>query len=72
MRRRISFCRLFADSHHSKVNYLIAACLLISSSIMLAYPSDSVGAIMFAFYLAGVSFAGQACEFRRSAVEIKR
>lgn len=47
-----------------QVNLVISACLLVSGSILLAYPSESVGALMFAFYLAGVSFAGQACKFR--------
>lgn len=46
-----------------QVNLVISACLLVSGSILLAYPAESVGALMFAFYLAGVSFAGQACEF---------
>ncbi|ORY90219.1 MFS general substrate transporter [Leucosporidium creatinivorum] len=46
-----------------QVNLFISVCLLVSGSILLAYPSESVGALMFAFYLAGVSFAGQASNF---------
>ncbi|CAK5277647.1 unnamed protein product [Mycena citricolor] len=44
-----------------QVNILIAVCMLISSSVLLAYPST--GSIFFAFYLAGVSYAGQASNF---------
>lgn len=46
-----------------QVNVLIAACLLVSASMLLAYDSLSIGAFSFAFYLAGVSFSGQASNF---------
>lgn len=45
-----------------QVNLLIAACMLVSGTILLAYPEQATGALFFAFYLAGVSYAGQACE----------
>ncbi|KAL8277629.1 hypothetical protein RQP46_009902 [Phenoliferia psychrophenolica] len=45
-----------------QVNILIAACLLISASIILAYPA-STGALFFAFYISAVSYSGQASNF---------
>lgn len=45
-----------------QVNILIAACIIISAAIILAYP-PSTGAIFFAFYLANVSYSGQASNF---------
>jgi len=44
-------------------NVLVAACLVVSASILLAYEQTSVGAKFFAFYLSGVSYAGQATNF---------
>ena len=44
-------------------NCLTAACLVVSASIILAYDHTSVGAKFFAFYLSGVSYAGQAINF---------
>ncbi|CAK5264609.1 unnamed protein product, partial [Mycena citricolor] len=49
------------ENKRYQVNILIAVCMLISSSVLLAYPST--GSIFFAFYLAGVSYAGQASNF---------
>ncbi|KAJ7449911.1 major facilitator superfamily domain-containing protein [Mycena latifolia] len=46
-----------------QVNILIAACMLISSVILLVYTPISTGGKFFAFYLSGVSYAGQASNF---------
>lgn len=46
-----------------QANLFTAACLVVSASIMLAYDQTSVGAKFFAFYLSGVSYAGQAVNF---------
>ncbi|KAJ7741512.1 MFS general substrate transporter [Mycena maculata] len=46
-----------------QVNLLIAACMLVSSVILLVYTPISTGGKFFAFYLAGVSYAGQASNF---------
>ncbi|KAJ6623551.1 major facilitator superfamily domain-containing protein [Mycena sp. CBHHK59/15] len=46
-----------------QVNLLIAACMLISSVILLVYTPVSTAGKFFAFYLSGVSYAGQASNF---------
>lgn len=46
-----------------QANCLTAACLVVSASILLAYDGTGVGAKFFAFYLSGVSYAGQAVNF---------
>ncbi|KAJ7430729.1 MFS pantothenate transporter [Mycena galericulata] len=46
-----------------QVNILIAACMLISSVVLLVYSPISNAGKFFAFYLAGVSYAGQASNF---------
>ncbi|KAJ7685292.1 MFS general substrate transporter [Mycena polygramma] len=46
-----------------QVNILIAVCMLISSVILLVYTPISIAGKFFAFYLAGVSYAGQASNF---------
>ncbi|KAJ7509975.1 MFS general substrate transporter [Mycena galericulata] len=46
-----------------QVNILIAACMLISSVVLLVYTPISNAGKFFAFYLAGVSYAGQASNF---------
>ncbi|KAF7323053.1 MFS transporter [Mycena chlorophos] len=46
-----------------QVNILICVCMVISASILLAYTSISTPGKFFAFYLAGVSYAGQAANF---------
>ncbi|KAJ7774940.1 MFS general substrate transporter [Mycena metata] len=46
-----------------QVNYLIAVCMLISSVILLIYTPISTAGKFFAFYLAGVSYSGQASNF---------
>ncbi|KAJ7172381.1 major facilitator superfamily domain-containing protein [Mycena filopes] len=46
-----------------QVNFLIAACMLISSVILLVYTPITTAGKFFAFYLAGVSYAGQASNF---------
>ncbi|KAJ6547665.1 MFS general substrate transporter [Mycena capillaripes] len=46
-----------------QVNILIAACMLISSVILLVNTPISTAGKFFAFYLAGVSYAGQASNF---------
>ncbi|KAF8212134.1 major facilitator superfamily domain-containing protein [Mycena galopus ATCC 62051] len=46
-----------------QVNILIAACMLISSIILLVYTPISTAGKFFAFYLAGVSYSGQASNF---------
>ncbi|KAJ7271880.1 pantothenate transporter fen2 [Mycena haematopus] len=46
-----------------QVNVLIAACMLISSVILLVYTPISTAGKFFAFYLAGVSYSGQASNF---------
>ncbi|KAJ7046896.1 major facilitator superfamily domain-containing protein [Mycena alexandri] len=46
-----------------QVNFLIAVCMLISSVILLVYTPISTAGKFFAFYLAGVSYAGQASNF---------
>ncbi|KAJ6502456.1 MFS general substrate transporter [Mycena sanguinolenta] len=46
-----------------QVNILIAACMLVSSIILLVYTPISTAGKFFAFYLAGVSYSGQASNF---------
>ncbi|KAF7305086.1 MFS general substrate transporter [Mycena kentingensis (nom. inval.)] len=46
-----------------QVNILIAVCMLISGMILLVYTPISIAGKFFAFYLAGVSYAGQAANF---------
>jgi len=46
-----------------QVNILISACMLISSVILLVYTPISIAGKFFAFYLAGVSYSGQASNF---------
>ncbi|KAJ7097841.1 MFS general substrate transporter [Mycena belliarum] len=46
-----------------QVNIVIAACTLTSSVILLVYTSISTAGRFFAFYLSGVSYAGQASNF---------
>ncbi|KAJ7709806.1 MFS general substrate transporter [Mycena rosella] len=50
-------------SKRYQVNILIAACMLISSVILLVYNPISTAGKFFAFYLSGVSYAGQASNF---------
>ncbi|KAJ6596992.1 major facilitator superfamily domain-containing protein [Mycena vulgaris] len=46
-----------------QVNILIAVCMLISSVILLVYTPISTAGKIFAFYLTGVSYSGQASNF---------
>jgi len=46
-----------------QVNILIAACMLVSSVILLVYTPISTAGKFFAFYLSGISYAGQASNF---------
>lgn len=46
-----------------QANVLVALCLVVSAAILLAYDQTSTGAKFFAFYLSGVSYAGQAINF---------
>ncbi|KAJ7905611.1 MFS general substrate transporter [Mycena olivaceomarginata] len=46
-----------------QVNILIAVCMLISSVLLLVYTPISTAGKFFAFYLAGVSYSGQASNF---------
>ncbi|KAJ7343385.1 major facilitator superfamily domain-containing protein, partial [Mycena albidolilacea] len=46
-----------------QVNILIAVCMLISSVLLLVYTPISIAGKFFAFYLAGVSYSGQASNF---------
>ncbi|KAJ6496964.1 MFS general substrate transporter [Mycena vitilis] len=46
-----------------QVNILIAVSMLISSVVLLVYTPISIAGKFFAFYLAGVSYAGQASNF---------
>jgi len=46
-----------------QVNILIAACMLLSSVILLVYTPISTAGKFFAFYLSGISYAGQASNF---------
>ncbi|GAA6031888.1 hypothetical protein JCM8097_003320 [Rhodosporidiobolus ruineniae] len=45
------------------VNILIAVTMVISASLILAQDKISTGGIFFAFYIAGISYAGQASNF---------
>lgn len=45
-----------------QVNFLIAACIFVSSVILLVYDVPA-SATFFAFYLSGVSYSGQASNF---------
>ncbi|BGP12595.1 hypothetical protein JCM10213v2_000512 [Rhodosporidiobolus nylandii] len=46
-----------------QVNLLICAAMLVSSALILCQDKLDNGAIFFAFYLSGVSYAGQASNF---------
>ncbi|GAA5964398.1 hypothetical protein JCM21900_006416 [Sporobolomyces salmonicolor] len=46
-----------------QVNLLIVVCMLISSIILLVYDGVSTSGLFFAFYIAGVSYSGQASNF---------
>ncbi|GAA5834966.1 hypothetical protein JCM11251_002074 [Rhodosporidiobolus azoricus] len=46
-----------------QVNLLICICMLLSSVLILCQDSIAIGAVFLAFYLQGVSYAGQASNF---------
>ncbi|GAA5898628.1 hypothetical protein JCM6882_000883 [Rhodosporidiobolus microsporus] len=46
-----------------QVNLLICVCMLLSSVLILCQDSIAVGAVFFAFYIQGASYAGQASNF---------
>ncbi|GAA5859579.1 hypothetical protein JCM8547_006150 [Rhodosporidiobolus lusitaniae] len=46
-----------------QVNLLICVAMLVSAVVLLRQPHVCVGGVFFAFYLAGVSYAGQASNF---------
>ncbi|KAK7020533.1 MFS general substrate transporter [Favolaschia claudopus] len=56
---------IWTDYTHKRyqVNFLIAVSMLISSVILLVYTPISTAGKFFAFYLAGVSYSGQASNF---------